>query len=137
MTAMEKVAWIQLLVSVAAVAVATLLIPWLGSQVASSAFALLGLIGFTGALLRQRGNRIVVDERDRAISRRASSIGVGTAWMALLVSLITATLWSNYSQAHVVSTAFLNWLIWVQFAICCGTHGLVAIVLYRRQRHAA
>ena len=85
MNAMEKVAWTEMGVSVAAVVLASLLIPW-GSQAATSAFALLGLIGFTGAFLRRRGNRVVVDERDREIARRATSIGVGTAWMSLFMT---------------------------------------------------
>jgi hypothetical protein len=136
MNAMEKVAWTELGVSVAAVVLASLLIPW-GSQAATSAFALLGLIGFTGALLRRRGNRVVVDERDREIARRATGIGVGTAWMTLFVALALATTWASFSGAHAVPTAFLNWLIWIQFAICYGTQGLVMVVMYRRQRHAA
>jgi hypothetical protein len=57
--------------------------------------------------------------------------------MTLLMALIAATLWSNYSQIHTVSTEFLNWLIWIQFAICYGAQGLVAVVMYRRQQHAA
>ena len=137
MNAMEKVAWTELVVSVAAVVLASLLIPWLGSQAATSAFALLGLIGFTGAFLRRRGNRVEVDERDREIARRATSIGVGTAWMTLFVALALATTWASYSGTHAVPTAFLNWLIWIQFAICFGTQGLVMVVLYRRQQHAA
>ena len=136
MNAMEKVAWTELGVSVAAVVLASLLIPW-GSQTATSAFALLGLIGFTGVFLRRRGNRVVVDERDREIALRATSIGVGTAWMSLFMTLIAATMWSGYTQTYSVSTAFLNWLIWIQFAICYGTQGLVMVVLYRRQQHAA
>jgi hypothetical protein len=137
MNAMEKVAWTELVVSVAATVLASLLIPWLGSQAAASGFALLGLIGLSGALLRRRGNRVVVDERDREIARRATSIGVGTAWMSLFMTLIAATMWSSYTQTHSVSTAFLNWLIWIQFAICYGTQGLVMVVMYRRQQHAA
>ena len=136
MNAMEKVAWTELGVSVAAVVLASLLIPW-GSQTATSAFALLGLIGFTGVFLRQRGNRVAVDERDREIARRATSIGVGTAWMSLFMTLIAATMWSGYTQTYSVSTAFLNWLIWIQFAVCYGTQGLVMVVMYRRQQHAA
>ena len=136
MNSMEKVAWTELGVSVAAVVLASLLIPW-GSQTATSAFALLGLIGFTGVFLRRRGNRVVVDERDGEIARRATSIGVGTAWMSLFMSLIAATMWSGYTQTYSVTTAFLNWLIWIQFAVCYGTQGLVMVVMYRRQQHAA
>ena len=136
MNAMEKVAWTELVVSVAAVAVATLLFPWLGSR-ATSAFALLALITLSVVFVRRRGNRIVVDERDREIQRRATSISVGTAWMTLVTALAVATSWSSYSNTHAVSTGFLNWLIWVQFAFCFGMKGLASVVMYRRQQHAA
>ena len=136
MNAMEKVAWTELVVSVAAVAVAALLIPWLGPR-ATGGFGLLGLLGLSIVFVRRRGNRVVIDERDREIDRRATRIGVGTAWMTLFTALIAATLWANYSHADSVSTGFLNWLIWLQFAICYGIKGLVAVVMYRRQQHAA
>jgi hypothetical protein len=136
MNAMQKVAWAELMISVAAVIAATLLIPWLGPR-ATGAFGLLGLLGFSILFLQRRGNRVVVDERDWAIERKATGIGVGTAWMTLFTTLIAATLWANYSHAGAVSTEFLNWLIWVQFAICYGTKGLLAVVMYRKQQHAA
>ncbi len=136
MNAMEKVAWTELVVSAVAVAVATLLSPWLGSA-ATSAFALLALIMLGAVFVRRRGDRTVIDERDRQIEKRATSIGVGTAWMTLFTALALATVWSSYSNAHAVSTEFLNWLIWVQFAICYGMKGLASVVMYRRQQHAA
>lgn len=135
MNAMEKVAWTNLLVSAVAVVVATAMVPLLGSA-ATSFFALLALIPLGMIFLRQRGARVVVDERDREIDRRAGTIAVGTAWMLLAFVLAAATMWGNYTQAHAVPTAFSNWLIWIQFATCFGVRGLVAVVLYRRQ-HAA
>jgi hypothetical protein len=136
MNAMEKVAWTELVVSFTAVAVATLLFPWLGHG-ATGAFALLGLLGVSIVFLRRRGDRVTVDERDRAIDRKATSLGVSSAWMTLFTALIAATLWSNYSRTFAVSTGFLNWLIWVQFAICYGIKGLAGVVMYRRRQHAA
>jgi hypothetical protein len=136
MNAMEKVAWTELLVSVVAVGVVTLLFPWLGSR-ATGAFGLLALIALSVVFARRRGNRIVIDERDREIERRATSMGVGSAWMALFTALIAATLWANYSHTNAVSTEFLNWLLWTQFAICYGVKGLVAVFMYRRQARAA
>lgn len=136
MNAMEKVGWTELLVSVVAVAVATLLYPWLGNR-ATSAFGLLALVMLSAVFLRRRGNRIVVDERDREIERRATSLGVGTAWMSLFTALAVAGMWANYSHTKAVPTGFLNWLIWVQFAICYGVKGLASVVMYRRQQHAA
>jgi hypothetical protein len=136
MNAMEKVAWTELVVSVVAVFVVASLTPWLGSA-ATAGFALLALIAFAGLFLRRRGTQVIVDERDREIARKAKYISVGTAWMTLVIVLIAATMWSIHRGDHAVSTVLLNWLIWMQFAIVNGTHGLVSVVMYRRQRHAA
>jgi cytochrome bd-type quinol oxidase subunit 2 len=136
MNAMEKVAWTELLVSVVTFAVVTCLYPWLGNQ-ATSAFALLALSALGAVFLRRRGTAVVVDERDREIAGRAARIASGTAWMTLLTVLVAATMWSSYRNEHAVSTAFLNWLIWIQFAVCFGIKGLVAVIEYRRQPHAS
>ena len=136
MNAMEKVAWTELVVTVVAFLVVTALTPWLGSA-ATVGFALLAVMAFGGLFLRRRGQEIVVDERDREIERKAKYIGVSAGWMTLLGALIAASSWSIRAGDHVVSTALLNWLIWVQFAVVYGTHGLVCVLMYRRQRHAA
>lgn len=136
MNALEKAAWVELVVSVAAVALAAALFPWLHDG-AAGAFGLLGLMGLSYFFLHPRRNRVLVDERDREIDRRAIRMGVGVAWMTLFTALIAATMWANYSGTHAVSTRFLTWLIWLQFAICYAIKGLVAIVSYRRQKIAA
>jgi len=133
MNAMEKVGWTELVVSIAALLVVSALTPWLGSA-ATAGFALMALTAFSGFFLRRRGDQVVVDERDREIARKAKDFSIGTAWMTLIVVLITATMWSSYRGEHAVSTVLLNWLIWIQFAIVYGIHGLVSVVMYRSQR---
>jgi hypothetical protein len=134
--AMEKVAWIELVVSVAAVVVVTLLFPWLGFG-AFGGFALLALTAVGAVFVRQRGSRVVVDERDRQIERRATTIGIRAAWGMLWSALLVATLWSSYANEAAVSTTFLTWLLWIQFAVCYGIKGLAGVLMYRRQRRAA
>jgi len=136
MNAMEKVAWTNLVVCSAALAGATLLVPWLGPK-ATGMFGILALIPVSLVFLRKKGSHVLIDERDREIDRRSTSIGVGTAWMMLFTALIAATMWSTYLQTHVVSTVFLSWLIWIQFALCYGVKGLASVVMYRRQQRAA
>lgn len=136
MTAMEKVAWTELSVSVMAVIIVSALLPWLGSH-AHAGFAVLGLLGFNLWFLRRRGTAVIVDERDREIERIAMHRGVGTAWMALFLALIALVFWSSLFNNGAVPTGLLTWLIWIQFAICYGVKGLVAAVMYRRQRIAS
>jgi hypothetical protein len=135
MNAMEKVAWTNLLVSAAAAVLVTAMAPWLGAS-ATGFFALLALIPLSAVFLRQQGARVVVDERDREIDRRAGQFAVSASWMSLLVGLIGVAIWGGTTPDHAVPTAVLNWLIWIQAATCFGMRGLAAVVLYRRP-HAA
>ena len=136
MTAMEKVAWTELLVSVLTVATVTVLFPWLGNS-ASGAFGLLGLVVCGLWFIKGRGKTVVIDERDREIERRSTRRGVEAAWMALFLALIAIVLWSSYVNEGVVATGLLTWLIWIQFAICYGVKGFVAVLMYRRQSRAS
>lgn len=136
MNAMQKVAWTELLVSLAAVVAATAFYPWLG-QGAGGAFGLLGLIGFSALFLRRRGNETVVDERDRAVEQRAMKWGIVAAWELLFMTLIVVVMWSEFHGQKAVSTALLSWLVWVQFAVCYGVKGLVGVLSYRSQNRAA
>jgi amino acid transporter len=136
MNAMEKVAWTELSVSIVAVVTVALLIPLVGSA-ATCGFAVLALVALSGLFLRRRGSQVVVDERDREIARKAKSVSIGTSWMTLLIALIIATMWSVHKGEQAVSSLLLNWLIWMQFVIVYGIHGLVSVLMYRSQRHAA
>jgi hypothetical protein len=135
MNAMEKVAWTELIVSVLAVVVVAALFPWLGNK-AHAGFGLLGFLVVSLWFVKQRGQTVTIDERDRNIERRATALGIGTAWQATFLSLICLVLWSSYSNDKVVPTAILTWLVWIQFSICYGVKGLVGVLMYRKQNHA-
>lgn len=135
MNAMEKAAWTELLVSVTAVATVTVLYPWLGDG-AAGAFGLLGFVVCGMWFLRGRKKKVVVDERDREIEKRATRIGVESAWMALFLALIVLVFWSSLFNNSIVATKLLTWLVWIQFAVCYGVKGLVGVLSYRRQRRA-
>ena len=107
MNAMEKVAWTEFLVSVAAVVVVSGLFPWLGNA-AHGGFGLLGFLGCSVWFVRRRGQTVVIDERDRAIEQRATQLGVHAAWMTTFVTLIFLVLWSSYSNDKVVPTHLLT-----------------------------
>ncbi len=136
MTAMEKVAWTELLVSTTTLVIAAVLLPWLGHG-ASGAFGLLGLLVCGFWFVRTRGKSVVVDERDREIERMSTRRGVESAWMLLFLALIAIVLWSSYANDKIVPTWMLTWLVWLQFAICYCVKGLVAVLAYRRQDRAA
>ena len=137
MTAMEKVAWTELTVSLTTLVIVTALIPWLGNA-ATGAFGLLGLLA-VGSLwfTRGRGKAVIIDERDREIEQAATRQGVGSAWMVLFLSLIAIVFWSSLANEGVVATWMLTWLVWLQITVCYSVKGLVAIVAYRSQNHGA
>ena len=85
--------------------------------------------------MRQRGDEVVMDERDREIERNATFLGFGFAWMGLFLSLIAVAMWHGY-QDRDVPVYILIWLIWLQFASCYGVKGLVALRSYRRLNRA-
>ena len=136
MTAMEKVAWTELLVSVTTIVIVTALIPWLGNG-ATGAFGLLGLLVCGLWFIKRRGNSVVIDERDREIERRSTRRGIEVAWMMLFLALIAIVLWSSYANEGVVATWMLTWLVWLQFAVCYSVKGFVSVLAYRRQSRAA
>lgn len=132
MNAMEKVAWTELLVSVGATVVVLALLPWLGNA-ALGAFGLLGFLVAGMWFLKQRGQSVIVDERDREIERTATRVGISTAWMALFLALIGLVFWSSQYNDRIVPTHVLTWLVWIQFALCYGIKGYVGICQYRKQ----
>lgn len=136
MSAFEKVAWTELVVSLVALTLAACLYPWLGDA-SAGAFGLLGLLGCTVFFLRRKGNEIVTDERDHVIQQRATQIGVMTAWMTTFLTLTVIVVWYSQTNRDAVSLGLLNWLIWTQFVVCYAVKGLVGILSYRGTSHAA
>ena len=100
------------------------------------AFGLLGLLVCGLWFIKGRGNSVVVDERDREIERRSTRRGIEVAWMMLFLALIAIVLWSSFANEGVVATWMLNWLVWLQFAVCYSVKGFVSVLAYRRQSRA-
>ncbi|MGD9634406.1 MAG: hypothetical protein AB7G28_19070 [Pirellulales bacterium] len=136
MSAMERTAWFELIVSVVALATVTALYPWLGNG-AVGAFGILGLLGGAYWFLRRSGPGVTVDERDRAIDLKARFAGVTAGWQVLLLTLIGIVLVSDYRGAKQVPLSLIVWLVFLQGAICYGVKGLVGVLSYRRQSRAA
>lgn len=135
MNATQKMAWLELIVSLAALALVCALLPWLGDR-AAGGFGLMGFLGFGVLFYWPRQEKVLADERDNQIQSKATAIGFGTSWMLLVMSLIAIMQWSAFSRDHVIPMSVINWLIWISFATSYGIKGLAALVLYR-SGHAA
>jgi len=135
MSALEKSAWSELVVVLLAAVAVAVFLPWMGHR-ASDWFGLLGLLPVGMYFLRKRGGRIIVDERDREIQRWSTSFGVNTAWMGTFLALIAIVLWYGGEDAAVPKW-YLNWIIWLGFAVCYGARAAATIFAYRGQPRAA
>ncbi len=136
MNAMQKAAWTELTVVLAAAIGVACLIPWLGNG-ATGMFGILGLLPLSMLWLRRRGDSIVTDERDQQIQMRATFFGVHSSWMLVLLTLIALVLWSSSNNDGIVRTSWLNWLVWVQMAVCFGVKAVYSVVAYGSQARAA
>lgn len=136
MNAMEKAAWAELLISLAAVAAAAALYPLMGTA-ATGCFGLLGLLGGTVWFARRRGRAVVVDERDQEIQRKATTFGILTAWIVTFMTLMLIIVRADHVDSATVPVTPLIWLLWTQFALCYAVKGLVALTIYRKQKRAA
>ena len=137
MTTMKKIAVCEVAISLTAALVVSALLPVSGDA-ATAGFGILGLLGVVPVLLmKHAGMRVIADERDREIEQRSLKIGMETAWMMLFLSMITIVLWFNLNRQSEVPVRLLNWLIWIQFTICYAVKGSAALMIYRRQEHAA
>ena len=135
MSAVEKSAWTELMVVVAAVLATAIALPYLG-HLASDWFGLLAFLPLGMFFFRKRGDQVIVDERDREIQQKATSFGVQAAWMGTFLALIAVSMTHGYAK-EAVPTQYLNWIIWLQFAGYFGVRALFTIFSYRRQRSAA
>ena len=135
MNAVEKSAWTELVVVVAAVVATVTALPYLGHRSASW-FALLAFLPLGMFFFRKRGDQVIVDERDREIQQKATNIGVQAAWMGTFMALIAVSMAHGYAK-EAVPTPYLNWIIWLQFAGCYGVRALFTIFSYRGQHSAA
>ena len=136
MSAMEKVAWTEILVSVGAVLTVAVIVPFLGNA-ATSAFALLALVVCGAWFIRGSRKQTHVDERDREIERHSKQRAVESAWWFLVLALIAIIFWPSTGTDDDVLREVINWLIWIQFAIFLFVKGLVSIISYRKQRRAS
>lgn len=134
MNAMQKVAWWEFAVSIVTIAFVSLLYPVLGNG-ATGAFGLFGFLALSRLFLRKRNEESIIDERDRNIEQKAIKWGISAAWQFTFLALMGIVLWNNSLGRQSVSLTFLNWLIWLQFAVCYCVKGLVGILSYRN--HAA
>ena len=135
MNATQKLARMELLISLTAILGALFVFPWLGDR-AMGMFGVLGFLGLTPLFLMKRKGKVVTDERDQNIQLRAQLLGFGAAWMSLVLTLVALTAFVNLDVANVPKST-LSFALWVSFALCYAVKGGATLFMYRPSNHAA
>lgn len=137
MSAWQKVAWTELIASIAVLLAAFVLYPWLGEG-AVAASALLGLIGLCPIpiFLLTSKDKAFNDERDREIELRSQLCGFGASWLCLSLSLLGVGMWYNW-LGQAVPSEFAIALVYITFALFYGVKGGSSLFYYRSGRSAA
>lgn len=134
MSGMEKLAWTEIAISSLASLLALAMIPWLGNG-ALGAFGLLGFLPCGMWFLRKRGTSVTTDERDHQNEQRAIFLGILAAWQLTFLTLMVLVLRAA-SLGSSIPVLWLNWLIWLQFAVCYFVKGCAFLAINRRQNRA-
>ena len=134
MTAHEKLAYFNLLVVGAAVALFLLLMPLLGARAAMGAFGLLGLLGLAPMFVWPRGRSaaVVADERDQAIQARAVVFGYSIFWLVFVAG--TMGTWTLYHEHGTVPADLLPLFPLVGWLVLTTAQAAATLYQYRRGR---
>ncbi len=84
MSAMQKYAWFNLAVIALTIVVILALLPFMGTK-ALGGFGFLGLLAFGYFIVRPKPGKVLVDERDELIRRRATTLAYRVFWSLFVV----------------------------------------------------
>ena len=134
MNAQQKRAWLGVITGILCIVGFLILWPIAGPMVATAAFGVFGLNGFSVLI----GRKEIEDERDRAIRHRATLGGGMCSYGALCLAMMGIWAWCHFitHQATVMVEVLPT------MAIVCGlfvfyfTQSLVVLVLYGRHVEA-
>ena len=133
MNAEQKRAWLGVITAIVCVAGYLCLLPFLGPMAAISAFGLYGINGFAVFI----GRKERVDERDRAIARRATLGGAMASYTAFILGCMgtwfIAFRWLGKEQ---VSVHLLPIITFAGVIILYFVRSAVVLWLYHRHVEA-
>jgi hypothetical protein len=133
MNALQKQAWLTVIMAVVSVAAFGGLCPWMGPSAALSGFSLFGFTGF-GALFFRKAP---LDERDRAIARRAVVVAFVVSYEVFI--LLCMGTWAMVYALHgneQVSVHILALITGAGGIVAFTVHAVAILVLYRSRVEA-
>lgn len=129
MSALQKFAWFNLVVIIAALAASLLLAPFLGKG-ALGCFGLLGLIGLSPFFFKSKKGEILADERDQLIQQRSWVVAYSLFWVAFVLAavLLSAVV---YGQEGAVPVYIVQGSVFVGFMLVYGIASIATLIQYR------
>jgi hypothetical protein len=104
------------------------LVPFLGYG-AMGGFGFLGLIGLAPLFSRRKEGRVVTDERDLQIQRRA----VVTAYTVFWLIFVAVGVLVPFVYPETVPSRLVALSVWVAFMLFMGVLSVTTLVLYGRE----
>jgi hypothetical protein len=132
MSPLQKDAVFGITISIIATGLFVTLLVVKNFQVAYAAFGVLGIYGLTPWLFfRKSGKKLLLDERDKEINARGTSIGFWTFWFLFtIVSVITALVGGEKN----IPASSLAYAVMVGMIIMIITKSITVLSLYRQGR---
>ena len=101
-------------------------------------FGLIGLIGFIGLIGRKerQAGKVVLDERDLAISRKATLIGYSVFWTVFVPGMMMPFFIYGPNAKITIGTDIPTFLVNASLMVILLVRSVAILILYRRAVHA-
>jgi hypothetical protein len=127
MSAMQKYAWFNLAVITLTIVVILALLPFMGTK-ALGGFGFLGLLAFGYFILRPKPGKVLVDERDDLIRRRATTLAYRVFWsLFVVVAGLSARL---YGKNGAVPVSVVQMSVFAAFTLFMAVMSIAILVQY-------
>ena len=97
-------------------------------------FGLIGLLGFVGMIGRRERNagKVVMDERDLAISRKATLIGYSVFWLFFVAGMLMPFFLYGPQGTITIGTDIPAFFVNASLCLIFLTRSVAILILYRR-----
>lgn len=128
MSALQKYAWFNLAVIALTVVVILALLPYMGTK-AAGGFGFLGLLGFGYFILRPKPGKVLIDERDDLIRRRATTLAYRVFWslFVIVAGILSSRL---YGQNGAVPVKVVQASVFAAFMLVVAVMSIAILVQY-------
>jgi hypothetical protein len=125
----QKEALFNLVVVLLTFVTVVALYPFLGRG-AAGGFGVLGFLGFAPLLYSRHRGKVLADERDQLIRRRATIFAYSIFWLAFVASAMLAL--AVYGGNGAVPVPVVMNAVWCGLMLVVGLHAIATLVQYSR-----